>query len=87
MLLAQSSVIHFESEGRSTFTHPFCPVPLDCEVSKFVNVAVSPRTSVVCEGESFWNPIQKLALAVISEISSAFSVSLLCVALFLMTAK
>jgi hypothetical protein len=43
MSLAQSSVIHFESEGRSTFTHPFCPVPLDCEVSKFVNVAVSPK--------------------------------------------
>ena len=43
MLLAQSSVIHFESEGRSTFTHPFCPVPLDCEESKFVNVAVSPK--------------------------------------------
>lgn len=30
MLLAQSSVIHFESEGRSTFTQPVCPVPLDC---------------------------------------------------------
>ena len=43
MSLAQSSVIHFESEGRSTFTHPFCPIPLDCEVSKFVNVAVSPK--------------------------------------------